>query len=237
MTESEDGAEIAFAENPLAMFRTLVDAKDKIVIDVGCGLGANAAALDGMGATVTGIEIDEERVAAAEAKHPGTGVSFRQGLAESLPVDDASVDLLAYFNSFHHVPGSSHPAAFREMARVLKPSGLAYIQEPVAQGAYYNVMKVIDDEARVYDSVERQLRDGLDDVPLSVSRRVRFKIMHQFSGLDEMKASILRVDARRQVAFDQQKGEFMRLFEEHAERTGDVFCFDHHYRITLLKRG
>ena len=86
MTDSEQGAAIEFAENPLAMFRSLVDVEDKVVVDVGCGLGANAAALDAMGAVVTGIEIDEDRVAAARAKQPGTGVSFRQGLAEDLRV-------------------------------------------------------------------------------------------------------------------------------------------------------
>lgn len=236
MNDRESEIQIEFVESPLAVFRDTVDVNGKVVVDVGCGLGANAAALDGLGATVTGVEIDEARIAAAKATHSDTAVSFRLGRAEDLPVDGASVDVLAYFNSFHHVPGAAHAAAFREMARVLKPGGLAYIQEPVAQGAYYNVMRVIDDEAPVYEDVERQLRTGLVDVPVSISKRVRFKIMHQFSKVDEMKASILRVDPRRQLAFDQQENEFRRLFDEHADRTGGGFCFDHHYRITILER-
>lgn len=236
MVDGESDVLIEFAESPLAVFRDTVDVDGQVLVDVGCGMGANAVALDGLGATVTGIEIDEARIAAAKARHSETGVSFRLGRAEDLPVDDRSVDVLAYFNSFHHVPAPSHAAAFMEMTRVLKPGGVAYIQEPVAQGAYYQVMKIIDDEALVYEGVERQLRDGLDGLPISVSKRVRFKIMHQFTGIDEMKASILRVDPRRQVAFDQREKEFLHLFDEHADQTGGGFCFDHHYRVTVLQR-
>lgn len=236
MVDEDGDVPIEFVASPLAVFRDTVDVDGKVVVDVGCGLGTNAAVLDGMGATVTGIEIDEARITAAEARHSDTGVCFRLGRAEDLPVDDASVDVLAYFNSFHHVPGTSHAAAVSEMARALKPGGIAYIQEPVAQGTYYNVMKVIDDEALVYDGVERQLRDGLDGLPVSVSKRLRFKVMHRFADVAEMKASILRVDPRRQEIFDRQEEEFSRLFNEHADRTSGSFCFDHHYRVTILVR-
>lgn len=51
----------------------------------------------------------------------------RQGEAESLPIDDLSVDC-AFANMFlHHV--ESPPAAIEEMARILKPGGVLVITD------------------------------------------------------------------------------------------------------------
>jgi len=51
----------------------------------------------------------------------GGAVEYRIGEAESLPLEDSSVDYVFANMYLHHV--DSPPAAIREMARILKPGG------------------------------------------------------------------------------------------------------------------
>jgi MPBQ/MSBQ methyltransferase len=94
-------------------------------LDVGCGLGGTARTLAAQyGATVTGIDLTPELVAAAEdlSRRAGVrGVSFVQGSGTSLPFEDGSFDLATMLHVGMNV--ADKPALFREVARVLKPGG------------------------------------------------------------------------------------------------------------------
>ena len=57
----------------------------------------------------------------------GGAVEYRIGEAESLPLDDGSVDYVFANMYLHHV--ESPPAAIREMARILKPGGRLVITD------------------------------------------------------------------------------------------------------------
>jgi SAM-dependent methyltransferase len=93
------------------------------VLDVGSGWGAVSSRLGPWG-TVTGVEPSE--VAREEAKR--RGVSVLEGRAEQLPAEGASVDIAIASDVIEHVPDDG--AAVRELARVLRPGGLALITVP-----------------------------------------------------------------------------------------------------------
>ncbi len=57
----------------------------------------------------------------------GGAVEYRIGEAESLPLEDRSVDYVFANMYLHHV--ESPPAAIREMARILKPGGRLVITD------------------------------------------------------------------------------------------------------------
>lgn len=233
MSESEMIEDVG---TPFDMFRKCLDVAARTVVDVGCGRGGNARAIANLGADVIAVEVEQARVDAAAAADEEGLARYVLGFAQDLPVEDATADVLAYFNSFHHVPPAAHDATFAEMVRVLKPGGVVYIQEPVARGTYYDVTRLIDDEAELYDLVESRLRGGFDGLPLSVTARHRFKMFNVFSAPDQMKAASLIVDPGRQETFDRVGEEFDRVFLERGEETADGIRFDHHYRATILRR-
>ena len=96
------------------------------VLDLGTGTGAVAlrvARLVGAGKVVA-VDVSPEmlRVTKMRAEAAGlTNVSFNEGRAESLPVDNASTDVIIASLSLMYV--IDRPSAAREVARVLRPDG------------------------------------------------------------------------------------------------------------------
>lgn len=91
----------------------------KVVIDLGAGTGKFVSRVLATGATVIAVEpVAEmrERLVADFA-----GIDARIGMADAMPIDDASVDAVVCAQSFHWF---STKAAMAEIARVLKPGGV-----------------------------------------------------------------------------------------------------------------
>ena len=91
------------------------------VLDVGFGTGRllRAAATRWPDAQLVGVDPAEGMVEVA--RHLTPGATIHRGLAESLPLPGASVDLAFSTMSFHH--WHDQAAGVREIARVLRPGG------------------------------------------------------------------------------------------------------------------
>ena len=97
------------------------------VLDVGCGDGAFTALLAGWGAEPVGVEVAEEALRRARARHPG--LDFR--LVEAgggLPLADASVDVCWASEVLAHVADTA--GLLGEVRRVLRPRGSLLVTTP-----------------------------------------------------------------------------------------------------------
>lgn len=97
------------------------------VLDIGCGDGLLAAELAADGAHVTGIDPDAAMLRAAAERATGREIRLVQGRVEALPFPDASFDLVTAVTVLCFVRDET--AAWREMARVLRPGGRLVIGE------------------------------------------------------------------------------------------------------------
>src|SRR5437879_3140866 len=80
--------------------------KGKRVLDIACGEGYGAAALQKAGAAhVIGVDISESVCLHARTKY---GLDARPGTAEQIPVADESVDVIVSFETIEHVPDTAH---------------------------------------------------------------------------------------------------------------------------------
>lgn len=115
------------------------------VVDVGSGAGFDsfiAAHLVGERGQVIGVDMTDEMLAKARASASQAGVGnveFRQGLAESLPVDSEWADLVISNGVVNLCPDKR--AVFEEMHRVLKPGGRIQIGDIIVQEAVPNSAK------------------------------------------------------------------------------------------------
>ena len=98
------------------------------VLDIGCGTGTLAITAKrqvGPKGTVCGVDASAEMLARAEkkARRLGVDVSFKNGLAQRLPVPDAHFDVVVSTVMVHHLPKNSRREMAGEIRRVLKPGG------------------------------------------------------------------------------------------------------------------
>jgi len=101
------------------------------VLDVACGEGYGSALLAEVAGEVTGIDIAAAAVAHARARYAARGnLRFAVASATALPLADASVDVVASFETLEHLPASDQPRMLAEIARVLKPGGVLVISAP-----------------------------------------------------------------------------------------------------------
>jgi 2-polyprenyl-3-methyl-5-hydroxy-6-metoxy-1,4-benzoquinol methylase len=98
----------------------------KRVLDIACGEGYGAAALQQAGAAqVVGVDVSEFACSHVRSKY---GLDARAGSAEQIPLPENSVDVVVSFETIEHV---SNPGRFLdECARVLAPGGRLIVSTP-----------------------------------------------------------------------------------------------------------
>jgi ubiquinone/menaquinone biosynthesis C-methylase UbiE len=97
------------------------------LLDVGCGSGdlLAAAAAREAGAVLVGIDPDEDALELASHKISGTihAAELHQGVAEQLPFDDESFDILSMTRLLASLPPRGRAETLKEAWRVLRPGG------------------------------------------------------------------------------------------------------------------
>ncbi|MDM8525729.1 methyltransferase domain-containing protein [Desulfococcaceae bacterium HSG8] len=98
---------------------------DKLAADIGAGTGFVTEGLISNGLKVIAIDQSEAMLDVLRKKFDG--IDCRAGRAESLPVQDETVDYVFANMYLHHV--EEPPAAIREMARIMKTGGKLVITD------------------------------------------------------------------------------------------------------------
>jgi len=114
-----------------------LDLKDRLVVDVGCGLGGPACVLaEQFGARVLGLDLERPLIERARARAERLGLSDRVRFVVvepgPLPCADASVDLVISAGAFTQT--ADKLAAFRDCYRVLRIGGSISLYDWVHAG-------------------------------------------------------------------------------------------------------
>jgi len=100
---------------------TLAAGLGTCVADIGCGPGRLEPYLAARGLSPRGIDLSPQMIRVARRDHPG--FAFDVADVRDLPMGDASLAGVVCWYSLMYLAPSGRPAAFRELARVVKPGG------------------------------------------------------------------------------------------------------------------
>lgn len=128
------------------------DLSGRALLEYGCGAGWSTAELRSRGAAVTAFDISSSALNETEGflRQRGmlSGVTLLQMSAEKLELPDASFDV-AFGNAIlHHL---NLDRAIPEMARVLKPGGVAIFAEPLGTNPAINLYRRMTPQFRTPD--------------------------------------------------------------------------------------
>ena len=210
----------------------LLDVRGARVIDVGCGDGGFVRRLAALGALAIGVEPSGEQLARARAQPPVADERYLEGAAEQLPLEAASADTIVFVNSLHHVPEDALDTALEEAVRVLRPGGTLYIQEPLAAGSYFELVRLVDDETRVRRLAHEAILRAAPRLGAHTQLVLTQTVTHR--DLDSVRRRLVGVDARRREALDGVGDGLAHAFERLGEHGEAGSSFEQPMRIDLF---
>jgi len=189
-----------------------VDVNGLKVVDVGCGAGSLVRWLRRTGAEPIGVECGEQMRAMALDADPDHADSYVDGVGQDLPFDDASVDLVIYSYSLHHVPEADMRGALSEARRVLRPGGMLYVLEPVPDGPSFEVGRLIDDETHVRGKAQEAL-SGIADLGFELQTERSYDSSATYADFATYERIVVGIDPTRAERMAAVRDEVAARFE------------------------
>ncbi|MDA0190398.1 MAG: class I SAM-dependent methyltransferase [Proteobacteria bacterium] len=206
------------------------------VLELGCGRAEKTRALAGSGRPreILALEVDTIQHARNLEIADLPTVRFLLGGAEAIPVDDASVDVVIMLKSLHHVPLPAMDRALAEIARVLRPGGLAWISEPVFAGELNEIMRLFHDEQAVREAAFAAVRRAVDSGRLALRRQLFFATRSQFDSFAHFEARMINVTHTQHRLSPECLARVHAAFARHLTPAGATFHSPQ--RVDLLTR-
>jgi len=206
------------------------------ILELGCGTAMLTRNIAGAGTNrkITALEVDEIAHGNNMQITDLPNVSFGLAGAEDIPLENETVDVVLMFKSLHHVPLDQMDRAMREIKRVLKPGGHAYISEPIFAGAFNDILRLFHDESRVREAAFNTVRKAVDEGLFDLVEEVFFNSPMQFESFEDFENKILKATHTQHHLSDEVYALVKERFEKHLDDDGARFLMP--IRVDLLRR-
>ncbi|MCX8145820.1 MAG: class I SAM-dependent methyltransferase [Azovibrio sp.] len=206
------------------------------VLELGCGRAEKTRVLAETGRMqeILALEVDAVQHRRNLEITDLPRVRFALGGAEAIPAADASFDIVIMFKSLHHVPMPRMDDALAEVARVLRPGGLAWISEPVYAGALNEVMRLFHDEKEVREAAFAAVCRAVERGVLALERQRFFLTRSHFEDFAAFERRMIQVTHTEHRLSPALYDTVRRRFEAHLTPEGATFF--NPQRVDLLRK-
>jgi len=219
------------------IYHRLLSLDGKHILELGCGSAVitRDIATAGPDRRITAFEVDKIAHQKNLRITDLPNVSFGLAGAEDIPLDDASVDVVFMFKSLHHVPVERMDRALREIRRVLKPGGRAWISEPVYAGEFNEILRLFHDERAVREAAFNAVKKAVDDGLFSLVEELFFNAPMVFENFADFEHRIIGA-THTEHRLDADLYSLVKArFEAHVGDDGAHFRMP--VRVDLLQRA
>lgn len=167
--------------------QVLANQRGAVALDVGCGGGHLTYRLAPLVSQVVACDLAASMLAAVAEQASLRGlpnIATREAAAESLPFEVATFDVVATRFSAHHWHAFAEGIA--EMARVLKPGGLALMSDVVSPGVslldtWLQTLELLRDPSHVRDASTAEWDAALAAAGLAIERIEHLRLRLDFA--------------------------------------------------------
>lgn len=207
-----------------------------VVLELGCGKAQKTRTLAERGklAHLLALEVDTIQHQCNLQITDLPQVEFRHGGAEAIPAEDGRFDAVLMFKSLHHVPTEYMDRALREIARVLRPGGVAWISEPVYAGDFNEILRLFHDEKTVREAAFAAVCKAVDDGCLQLEQQFFFNTRSYYQDFAEFDARMIRVTHTDHQLSDDTYRQVQDRFNAHMTPEGVTFHTPN--RVDLLRK-
>ena len=218
------------------IYNRLISLDNKHIIELGCGSAdiPRDIATSGVDRKIMALEVDEIAYEKNLQITDLPNVTFALSGAQEIPLEDESADVVFMFKSLHHVPLELMEPSMREIRRVLKPGGLAYISEPVFAGDFNEILRLFHDEQKVREAAFYTVKQAVDDGLFNLVEETFFNSPMKFENFSEFENITIKATHSNHKLDEKLYALVKQRFEQHMGDDGAHFLMP--IRVDLLQR-
>ncbi len=220
----------------LEIIQQLLPLEDSLVLELGCGRAWMTRQLAERfhPRQIIATEVDSIQHAKNLLIDDLPTVTFCTGGAESIAQPDNSIDIVLMLKSLHHVPVPLMAQGLTEIARVLKPGGLAYISEPVYAGDFNEILRLFNDEKEVRTAAFTALIQAVEKGQFELVGQRFFNAPGHYKDFSEFDERMIQVTHTDHQIDDITYRRIRNAFNRHMTDEGAHFLKPS--RVDLLRR-
>lgn len=177
------------------IYESKLSLDNKHILELGCGKAylTRKIATAGSGRTMVAMEVDKIQHEKNLQIDDLPNVTFKLAGGESIPEGNETADVVLMFKSLHHVPLESMDDTLKEIHRVLKLGGLAYISEPVFDGDFNEVIRLFHDEEIVRNAAFDALKKSVDNGLFELQEEIFFNAPRHYKNFEDFENRLIKV--------------------------------------------
>jgi ubiquinone/menaquinone biosynthesis C-methylase UbiE len=220
----------------LDIIQQLLPLQDSLILELGCGRAWMTRQLAERfhPRQIIATEVDSIQHEKNLLIDDLPAVTFCLGGAEAIEQDDDSIDVVLMLKSLHHVPMPLMAQGLSEIARVLKPGGLAYISEPVYAGEFNDILRLFHDEKQVRIAAFDALKNVVEKGELELIEQRFFNAPGQYKDFAEFDDRMIQVTHTNHQIDDFTYRRIRNAFNRHMTSEGAHFLKPS--RVDLLRK-
>ncbi len=216
------------------IYNSVFDFDGKQILELGCGSAPHVRKIAEAHPSchIDACEVDKIQHEKNLNSDAPSNLTFKEAGAQEIPAEDKSYDIVFMFKSLHHVPMDLMDQALKEVKRVLKPGGMAYISEPIFDGAYNDIMRIFHDEKEVRELAFAAVQRAVDSNLMNLKEEIFFKSEMKKESFPAFKEEIENRTFVEHKLDDDTWAKVQEKFEKNMTPNGAIFQQPH--RVDLL---